>query len=473
MRVTLRLRLAVLFGITSAAIFSLGGWLLVANLSAGLLSSIDTQLGTVLSQAGAYLPSSTHAGEPGRVTTRPDRLPGELLVQVIDSNGVVRGASQDAGTTPLISPAQLVLARKSRLMLTSSSTGDRARLAAEPFRSRAGWVAVASASLDTFDDTMSEVSRELLVGGIAFVAIAGTGAYGLARAALGPVERLRRQVASRSERDDQPGLQVPNTGDEIAALASTMNDLLSRLHGALARQRAFVADASHELRTPFAVLRGELELAGRPGRTVEDLRLAVASAADEAARLNRLTDDLLVLARSDSDRMGLRLGPTDLGALLEQTATRARLRAEPAGVACRVDVAPGIVAEVDVDRIRQAVDNLVDNALHFAPTGTEVVLSARTSDAGGVVTIGVADSGPGFPADFLPHAFERFRRPDNARARSDGGSGLGLAIVSAVAKAHGGQAIAQNRDDGGAIVSITVPVAPSRRGLGRPPNSQH
>jgi hypothetical protein len=136
-------------------------------------------------------------------------------------------------------------------------------------------------------------------------------------------------------------------------------------------------------------------------------------------------------------------------------------------------VAPGIVAEVDVDRIRQAVDNLVDNALHFAPTGTEVVLSARTSDAGGVVTIGVADSGPGFPADFLPHAFERFRRPDNARARSDGGSGLGLAIVSAVAKAHGGQAIAQNRDDGGAIVSITVPVAPSRRGLGRPPNSQH
>jgi len=449
MRVTLRLRLAVLFGITSAAIFSLGGWLLVANLSAGLLSSIDTQLGTVLSQAGAYLPSSTHAGEPGRVTTRPDRLPGELLVQVIDSNGVVRGASQDAGTTPLISPAQLVLARKSRLILTSSSTGDRARLAAEPFRSHAGWVAVASASLDTFDDTMSEVSRELLVGGIAFVAIAGTGAYGLARAALGPVERLRRQVASRSERDDQPGLQVPNTGDEIAALASTMNDLLSRLHGALARQRAFVADASH------------------------DLRLAVASAADEAARLNRLTDDLLVLARSDSDRMGLRLDPTDLGALLEQTATRARLRAEPAGVACRVDVAPGIVAEVDVDRIRQAVDNLVDNALHFAPTGTEVVLSARTSDAGGVVTIGVADSGPGFPADFLPHAFERFRRPDNARARSDGGSGLGLAIVSAVAKAHGGQAIAQNRDDGGAIVSITVPVAPSRRGLGRPPNSQH
>jgi signal transduction histidine kinase len=465
MRVPLRLRLAVLFSIASAAIFSLGGWLLATNLSAGLLSSIDSQIATALSQAGSYLPSSAGASGPGPVPTRPGRLPGELLVQVIGSNGVVWGASHDAGTAPLISPAQLRLARKSRLTITSSSEGERARLSAEPFSAHVGWVAVASASLDTFDNTMSEVSRELLVGGTVFVAIAGLGAYWLARAALAPVERLRRQVAARSERDDQPDLQVPNTGDEIAALASTMNDLLGRLHGALVRQRAFVADASHELRTPFAVLRGELELAGRPGRTIADLRLAVASAAEEAARLNRLTDDLLLLARSDSDRMALRLGPTDLGALLEKSAARARLRAEPAGVACRVDVAPGTVTEVDADRIRQAVDNLVDNALYFAPAGTQVVISARRADDQGGVTIEVTDAGPGFPADFLPHAFERFRRPDDARARSDGGTGLGLAIVDAVARAHGGKAMAQNGDDGGAIVSITVPGATSRHRL--------
>ena len=457
MRLPLRLRLAVLFAIASAAIFSLGGWLLVANLSAGLLSSIDTQIGTALSQASSYLPSSAGASGTAPAVGRSSRLPGELLVQVIGSNGLVRAASHDAGTAPLVSPAQLRLARNSRLTLTSSTQGARARLMAEPFKGHAGWVAAASASLDTFDNTMSDVSKELLVGGVVFVAIAGLGAYWLARAALAPVERLRRQVAARSERDEQPDLQVPSTGDEIAALASTMNDLLGRLHGALARQRAFVTDASHELRTPFAVLRGELELAGRPGRTMADLRLAVASAADEAARLNRLTDDLLLLARSDSDQMALRLGPTDLGALLEKSAARARLRAEPSGVACRVDVAPGIMAEVDADRIRQAVDNMVDNALHFAPAGTQVVLSAREADDQGGGTIEVADAGPGFPLDFLPHAFERFRRPDNARARSDGGTGLGLAIVSAVARAHGGQAMAQNRDDGGATVSITVP----------------
>ena len=108
----------------------------------------------------------------------------------------------------------------------------------------------------------------------------------------------------------------------------------------------------------------------------------------------------------------------------------------------------------------------MDNALHFAPAGTQIVISARKTDDRGGVTIEVADVGPGFPADFLPHAFERFRRPDDARARSDGGTGLGLAIVNAVASAHGGQAMAQNRDGGGAIVSIAVPGATSRRQLG-------
>ena len=445
MRVPLRLRLAALFSIASAAIFS-ADWLLATNLSAGLLSSVDTQLGTVLSQAGAYLPSSASASGPGPVPTRTGRLPGELLVQVIGANGVVRGASHDAGTTPLLNLAQLGLARKSRLTFTSSSGGDRARLAAEPFSDHAGWVAVASASLDTFDDTMSDVSRELLVGGIVFVAIAGLGAYWLGRAALAPVERLRRQVAARSERDDQPGLEVPNTGDEIAALASTMNDLLGRLHRALARQRAFVADASHELRTPFAVLRGELELAGRPGRTIADLRLAVASAAEEAAGLNRLTDDLLLLARSDSDRMALRLGPTELGALLEKAWRTLACGPSLPALFAGSKYPLGLMAEIDADRIRQAVDNLVDNALHFAPTGTQIVISARRSDDRRGVMIEVADSGPGFPADFLPHAFERFRRP-YAWACSDGGTGLGLAIVSVVARAHGGQAMAQNREE--------------------------
>ena len=310
-------------------------------------------------------------------------------------------------------------------------------------------------SQDVYEATLSQVARELAIGGVVFVAIAALGAYWLARAALSPVERLRRQVAAVSGRDDESAVEVPGTRDEIAALAGTMNELLGRLQGALARQRAFVADASHELRTPLAVLRGELELAARPGRGRDELAAAVRSAAAEAERLSRLTDDLLLLARNDEDQLSLRLEITDIGKLLARSAGIAASRLAAAGVSCRIEAQDGMLAAVDGDRIRQAVDNLLDNALRFAPRGSAIVLSA-TAD-GCDLGIQVRDDGPGFPPGFLPHAFERFRRPDTSRSRDDGGAGLGLAIVRAIAAAHGGTATAANRPDSGAMVSLRFP----------------
>jgi signal transduction histidine kinase len=250
---------------------------------------------------------------------------------------------------------------------------------------------------------------------------------------------------------------VPRTRDEIAALATTMNQLLGRLRLALARQRALVADASHELRTPFAVLRGELELASRPGRSREELEGAVAHASEEAARLARITEQLLFLARADEDMISPRRQPTDMRKLLTGSAEQAASRAREAGVSCDVQSPAGLIADLDPDRIREAVDNLADNALRFAPAGSSIALEARAS--GDDLVVEVRDDGPGFPAEFLPHAFERFRRPDSGRARSDGGAGLGLAIVSAIAHAHGGRATAGNRPGGGAVVTLELPGA--------------
>jgi hypothetical protein len=310
-------------------------------------------------------------------------------------------------------------------------------------------------SQDAYEATQSQVVRQLTIGGVVFVAIAALGAYWLARAALSPVERLRQQVAAVSGRDEGSAVEVPGTRDEIAALAGTMNELLGRLQGALARQRAFAADASHELRTPLAVLRGELELAARPGRSRDDLAAAVRSAAAEAERLSRLTDDLLLLARSDEDRLSLRPATTDIGELLARSAGTACSRLAAAGVTCHVDAPDGLLADVDSDRIRQVVDNLLDNALRFAPRGSVIVLAARAD--GPDLGIEVRDDGPGFPAGFLPHAFERFRRPDTGRSRDDGGTGLGLAIVRAIAAAHGGTASAASKPGGGAVVRVRLP----------------
>ena len=236
-----------------------------------------------------------------------------------------------------------------------------------------------------------------------------------------------------------------------------MNDLLSRLRRTLERERAFVDDASHELRSPLAVLRGELELAGRPGRSPEELAAAVRGSAEEAERLARITDDLLVLARGDAGQLDLRLRETDLRQLLSRSADHAAARLAAAQVTCRIDVPAGTRACVDPDRIRQAIDNLLGNALRFAPAGSVIVIAAR--EDGPDLSIEVRDTGPGFPADFLPHAFERFRRPDAGRSRDGGGAGLGLAIVQAIAVAHGGTATARNGPGGGAVVSLRLPGA--------------
>jgi len=183
----------------------------------------------------------------------------------------------------------------------------------------------------------------------------------------------------------------------------------------------------------------------------------VASADDEVARLTRLTNDLLMLARSDEGSLPVRPTATRVRELLERSAERVAARAAAVGVSCAVDAPAGLVAQLDQDRVRQAVDNLTDNALRFAPAGTQISISGRVSGTG--LVIEVADAGPGFPPDYLPHAFERFRRPDAERARSAGGAGLGLAIVAAVAAAHGGSASARNNPAGGAVVSLGLPGA--------------
>jgi len=453
----LRLRLAAAFAAVAAALFALGGWAFATRLSSAQLSTIDSQLTVQLTQAARYLPPGSATGAAAASSPAP---PGDYAIQVIDPRGQIRGASPDTGTVPLVTADQLRQARDGRIWVTTAADEEGMRIAAAPLSGHPGWVAVAGESLETYQSTQDQVARELAVGGVGFVAVAGLGAYGLARAALSPVERLRRQVAAISGRGDTSTIEMPSTRDEIAALAGTMNELLGRLQAALARQRAFTADASHELRTPLAVLRGELELAARPGRTREDLAGAVRSAAAEAERLTRLTEDLLLLARNDEDRLSLRRERTDVRRLLESSAEHAASRLAAAGLICRVDARPGTYADLDADRIRQAVDNLVDNALRFAPGSSVIVLAARADGTG--LDVEVRDDGPGFPAGFLPHAFERFRRPDSGRSRDDGGAGLGLAIVQAIVAAHGGVATAANGPGGGAVITLHLPGAIGR-----------
>jgi signal transduction histidine kinase len=287
------------------------------------------------------------------------------------------------------------------------------------------------------------------------VVIAGIGGWVLAAAALRPVERMRRTAADISEHDVSARLPVPATHDELQALATTMNLLLAELRDALQRQRAFVADAGHELRTPLSVLRTELELAGRPTRTSDELRDAVEHAAQETDRLEHLAQGLLFLANRDEGSHA-NLAVTPLFSVLEAAVDANRRNARERQVRIDLIAEAHVSARVAVSLLRPAVDNLLRNALRHSPTGSTITVRLRRSGACAVIE--VADEGPGFPPEFLDHAFERFSRGDSARGSASGdGAGLGLAIVRTVAEAHDGSAEAVNRPEGGALVMIRIP----------------
>ena len=296
-------------------------------------------------------------------------------------------------------------------------------------------------------------------------------AWILAGAALRPVERMRQETSAISEGDLEKRLQVPATGDEIARLATTLNDMLARLEQAFERERRFVDDASHELRTPLGILRTELELALRRSRTREEMRAALVSAAEEAERLSRLAEDLLVLARSDRGRLPLHRTRVEASAIVLKTIDFFRRRASERGVAIDVSVPPGLEVDVDELRIDQALGNLIDNALAHTPEGGSIRVSVAVNAARELV-FSVADTGGGFPETFIDRAFDPFTRADSGRSRRQGGAGLGLAIVRGVTEAHGGSVEAANRPEGGAVVTLRIPAwgppisSPASRDLG-------
>jgi signal transduction histidine kinase len=248
-------------------------------------------------------------------------------------------------------------------------------------------------------------------------------------------------------------LPLPESVDEIHRLGQTLNEMLRRLEQGLDRERAFVTDASHELRSPLAVLKGELEVALMDMDDPNELRGTVTSAVEETDRIIALAEELLVLARAEGD--SLRLQERDLSAaeLLDAISKTYKPLAERAGRTLTTDTNDAARLRGDPERLRQALGNMIDNALRYG----RGPISAYTREVGDQIEIHVTDEGPGFPPDFLPNAFERFRRADASRSR--GGFGLGLSLVQAVARAHHGEARAANRPDGGADVWLTLPAS--------------
>jgi signal transduction histidine kinase len=236
--------------------------------------------------------------------------------------------------------------------------------------------------------------------------------------------------------------------------------MLERLQDGIERERTFIADASHELRTPLALLKAELDLALARPRSAAELERALRSAAAETDRLAQLAEDLLVLARSSQGRLPLRRAPVAARDVAAAVATRFAHRVEAAGRSIDVDIPDELGVVADALRLQQALGNLVANALDHG----RGPIHLRALERNGRVELHVLDDGEGFPAAFLPRAFERFSRADEAR--SGGGTGLGLAIAGVIADAHGGSAHAVNHPGGGADVWLSIPTGDRTGGEG-------
>jgi two-component system OmpR family sensor kinase len=322
---------------------------------------------------------------------------------------------------------------------------------------------VVGVSLSQRNGALNTLAELLFVGGPIALLVACAAGYVLAERVLAPVERMRRRAEGISGARSGARLPVPDTRDELQALGKTLNEMLARLDAALERERVLVALASHELRTPLSIIKLELELALSPERSRAEVEEALRSVIEEVDRLARLAQDMLTVVRADQDGLPLERRRLDVAELLHATAGRVVRATGASADDVVVDAPAGLVLWADRERIERALANITDNAVRHG--GAPVVLSAAA--AGPDVELHVRDHGPGFPASFLPHAFERFSRADRAHPTT-GGTGLGLAIVRAIAEAHGGRAAAENDAHGGAHVWLRVPAGPPSRPAERP-----
>jgi heavy metal sensor kinase len=323
-------------------------------------------------------------------------------------------------------------------------------------------------TLVPLDQLLHDLVGELLVVGALALLVCALGSYWLAARAFAPIRHLA-QVARHIKADDlQQRVIIPAAQDEIQYLALTLNEMLDSLEHAFLRQRRFVADASHELRTPIAVLRNKADITLLKDRTPQEYVQVLQEVSEESERLGRLIGDLLALARGDEGRTQFNWETVSLNQLVEMVLAYAQPLADELGIhlyAHNIDTA---IVRGDETRLIQILMNLVENAIFYTPAGGEVKLSIQMQHE--TARIIVQDTGIGIAAEHLPHIFERFYRGDQARqitARSS--SGLGLAIVDWIIQAHGGSVAVESTIGRGSTFTIILPAGEKQQHLPQSP----
>jgi two-component system OmpR family sensor kinase len=450
-----------LLAIAVLAVASIGIYVRVrlalrAALDSALLSIARTEVAGSIDEPGG----AVHVHEEIPVPTSPVGSGYEKFALIKDEHHVVRAQTANLALLPPLETdsEREIQGMQGHVSFADMHRGDEIyRGIYYPAHDAEGRplvavVAISSRPLQrSLDSLIGALVFALTIGGVA----AALGAQRVARRLTGPLEDIAEAADRIGGTNLQARIPEVSADNELVQVTRVLNEMLERLESTFSAQRRFMSDASHELRSPLANLRGTVEVALRRSRTAGEYQEALAVALAEAERLSRLVDELLMLSRVDSKQFTVQCAPCDLSEIARRAVVAVAARQQEAGVQVRLD-AEAVPIAGDAHRLRQVVDNLLDNALRYAPAGSEVTVSSRCEN--GHAVLSVRDAGPGLSSIEQAHVFDRFYRADAARGRDSGGLGLGLPIAKAIVDAHHGTLTVHSSPGYGCTFTVRLPV---------------
>ena len=458
---TLRVRFALwVAGLLLLTLAAFGGFVYV-SLAQGLAASIDNSL--QLSAAQALTAVNI---ENGQLNFLDDVPQGSLAVnlrergvtiRILNSAGQIMQGFGPFQTLP-VEPSTLEAVRYGQSAFTTlydPLEAEQVRFYTAPITENNALVGIVQVALPLGDvqETLNQLLISLAVGAPLLTLVAALGGYALAARALAPIDHITQTARQISVNDLSARLNLPVTNDEVGRLAATFDSMLARLEISFKREHQFTADASHELRTPLAAMQAILSVIRAERRTPADYEQALTDLAEETDRLRALTEDLLQLARGDSQPVTA-YERVDLSVLLNDVVASLQPLAESKNLSLSSAIPDGLSLSGDTDKLIRLFVNLIDNAIKYTEAGT-VTLSAQADSAS--LHILVTDTGLGISPDHLPHIFDRFYRVDLARSRR--GAGLGLAIAQEIAHTHGGTIEVSSAFGSGSTFTIHLPIS--------------
>jgi signal transduction histidine kinase len=446
---SLRSRITVVTVVLVAVTLLVGGLLILATLRSELIDNAD-ETATMRAREIAVL-----AEHPPLKNELPPMRDPESFSQVVasDGGGVVAVSKELQGDDLGLPPQSPGTTRIHQVGALPVGEGGPYRVAARGVNTPSGEMTVyVAVSIEDVEDVMATAQKTATFGGIGLLTVlAGLTWLAIGRT-LAPVAAIGAQAEVISGENLSSRVPEPAQDDEIGRLARIVNRMLGRLEASAERQRRFVADAAHVLRSPIASLRTQLETAMAPSGSVDERELL-----KDTIRMQAIVDQLLLLARADSDRAWLRPAVVDLDEVIDMA-----IASTPGREGVRIDASAQEPVQLHGDRdlLEQVFSNLLQNAVRY--TATTVQVSGGRADGHAAITI--EDDGPGVPADRRSDIFDRFVRLDQARDRDDGGLGLGLAIVTEIVRAHGGRVTVDESELGGARFVVELPIGSGSEG---------